>query len=275
MANYVTGTSDKNKDTALLLCILGGFFGLHQFYVGNIGKGLLYLCTFGLIGIGWIKDIFSLLFGSFTDNVGMPLRAKKDTNKSNSTNKHTTIINNGPSIDFTDQLRKLNDLKDDGVLTQEEFDLKKKELLNTTQSTNENNIDIEKLFLKHPIRNILITFFILIIIISTSKSILNLQRTQPINNINNSNIVNSESYIDTNDFKESVRSVLQYHEDISNNIVNEAEATGSWLAYNLNIKLYSGLEKKIYYYAMYGEEKYIEEYGNNDLNEVKEFINNL
>ena len=74
MTNYVTQTSDKNKKTALLLCSFGGFLGLHQFYVGKIGKGLLYLFTFGLFFIGWIVDIIKIASGSFLDNVGAPLR---------------------------------------------------------------------------------------------------------------------------------------------------------------------------------------------------------
>ena len=39
--NYVTNSSDKSRGTALVLCIIGGMFGLHQFYVGRIGKGIL------------------------------------------------------------------------------------------------------------------------------------------------------------------------------------------------------------------------------------------
>jgi len=74
MANYVTQTSDKKKSTALILCILGGLFGLHQFYVGCIGKGILYLFTGGIFGIGWIVDIIKIATGSFKDNVGAPLR---------------------------------------------------------------------------------------------------------------------------------------------------------------------------------------------------------
>ena len=70
MAHYQTITSDKNKDTALIMCVLGGWFGLHQYYVGNIG-----LCM-----IGWILDIFKILLGSFRDNVGAPLRATKQQN---------------------------------------------------------------------------------------------------------------------------------------------------------------------------------------------------
>lgn len=75
MANYQTSTSDKSKSKALLLCIFLGFFGVHQFYVGKIGTGLLYLFTGGLFGFGWIIDIIKCLTGSFRDNVGAPLRA--------------------------------------------------------------------------------------------------------------------------------------------------------------------------------------------------------
>lgn len=75
MANYVTGTSDKKKSVALILCIFGGIFGLHYFYVGRFGKGILYFFTVGIFMFGWIKDIFVILFGNFRDNVGAPLRA--------------------------------------------------------------------------------------------------------------------------------------------------------------------------------------------------------
>lgn len=74
MANYTTITSDKSKNTALLCCIFGGLFGIHLFYVGRIGKGILYLCTGGILGIGWIIDIISIATGSFRDNAGAPLR---------------------------------------------------------------------------------------------------------------------------------------------------------------------------------------------------------
>ena len=73
-SNYATITSDKNKKTALLLCIFGGYFGLHMFYVGRIGRGILYLCTGGLFFIGWLIDIISIAAGSFRDSSGAPLR---------------------------------------------------------------------------------------------------------------------------------------------------------------------------------------------------------
>lgn len=51
----------KSKWVAFALCLLGGEIGLHKFYEGKIGMGILYLCTFGLCGIGWIVDIIKIL----------------------------------------------------------------------------------------------------------------------------------------------------------------------------------------------------------------------
>lgn len=53
---------EKNKWVALLLCIFLGYFGVHKFYEGKILLGIVYLCTFGLFGIGWVIDCISLLF---------------------------------------------------------------------------------------------------------------------------------------------------------------------------------------------------------------------
>ena len=52
----------KNKETAYILwaCGLVGLMGLHRFYLGKIGTGLLWFFTLGLFGIGWIVDGFTL-----------------------------------------------------------------------------------------------------------------------------------------------------------------------------------------------------------------------
>lgn len=51
----------KNKWVAFFLCFFLGAIGAHKFYEGKIGMGILYICTFGLFGIGWLFDLIALL----------------------------------------------------------------------------------------------------------------------------------------------------------------------------------------------------------------------
>lgn len=66
--------SSKSKIVALLLCIFLGALGIHRFYVGKVGTGILYFFTFGLFGFGWLIDIILIAVGSFKDNFDLPLR---------------------------------------------------------------------------------------------------------------------------------------------------------------------------------------------------------
>lgn len=70
----VPGVSRKKRMTALLLCIFLGEFGVHRFYVGKIGTGLLYLFSLGLFGVGWLIDIIRIAAGAFRDEFYLPLR---------------------------------------------------------------------------------------------------------------------------------------------------------------------------------------------------------
>ena len=60
--NVVGYGRPKNKWTAFSLCLFLGPLGAHKFYEGKVGMGILYLCTAGLFGIGWVIDTISLLF---------------------------------------------------------------------------------------------------------------------------------------------------------------------------------------------------------------------
>jgi hypothetical protein len=50
----------KSKQTAIVLCLIFGWFGAHKFYEEKIGWGLFYLFTFGGFWVGWIIDLFVL-----------------------------------------------------------------------------------------------------------------------------------------------------------------------------------------------------------------------
>ena len=52
---------ERNKWVAFFLCLFLGFFGVHRFYEGKIGTGILYLFTLGLVGFGWLIDCIILL----------------------------------------------------------------------------------------------------------------------------------------------------------------------------------------------------------------------
>lgn len=45
---------------ALMLFTLIGLAGIQHFYMGKIGRGILWLLTFGLLGVGTIVDIFTV-----------------------------------------------------------------------------------------------------------------------------------------------------------------------------------------------------------------------
>ncbi len=60
-AGIAPGCRMVNKWVSFWLCVFLGYLGAHKFYEGKIGMGILYMCTAGLFGIGWILDIFTIL----------------------------------------------------------------------------------------------------------------------------------------------------------------------------------------------------------------------
>ena len=65
--------SEKSRGVAAVLCFFFGTLGIHRFYVGKIGTGLLWMFTLGFFGIGDIIDFFMIICGSFKDSEGRKL----------------------------------------------------------------------------------------------------------------------------------------------------------------------------------------------------------
>ncbi|MDX1456179.1 MAG: TM2 domain-containing protein [Marinobacter sp.] len=66
-------TSDKKILPAFLMCFFLGCFGVHRFYVGKIGTGLLQIVTLGGLGIWALIDWIMIMCGAFTDKQGNKL----------------------------------------------------------------------------------------------------------------------------------------------------------------------------------------------------------
>lgn len=66
--------SRKTMVSAALLCFFLGAFGIHRFYVGKIGTGILMLLTLGGFGIWALIDFVRIIVGSFKDKQGLPLQ---------------------------------------------------------------------------------------------------------------------------------------------------------------------------------------------------------
>jgi len=60
----------SNWLTCLLLCIFLGYLGVHRFYIGKIGTGILMLVTLGGCGVWYIIDMVMIIAGKFKDSDG-------------------------------------------------------------------------------------------------------------------------------------------------------------------------------------------------------------
>jgi TM2 domain-containing membrane protein YozV len=67
--------SEKGFVPTLLLCFFLGILGVHRFYVGKIGTGILMLLTLGGLGIWSLIDFIIIAVGSFKDKHGLLIKA--------------------------------------------------------------------------------------------------------------------------------------------------------------------------------------------------------
>lgn len=114
----VSSANYKDPTTMLIVSLFLGGLGIDRFMLGDTGMGVLKLLTGGCFGILTIIDWFSITektrqfnFNLFNEAIEMNGSiVSKDSNN-------------------IEEIKKYKQLLDSGVITQEEFDTKKKELL--------------------------------------------------------------------------------------------------------------------------------------------------
>lgn len=82
--------STKSKKIDLLLCLFLGVFGIHRFYERKIVTGIIYLFTFGFLGLGVLIDLIQIICGCRTDKNKLPIG--KPTSKNRTIIKTISIV---------------------------------------------------------------------------------------------------------------------------------------------------------------------------------------
>lgn len=113
----------KDKTTAALLALFLGGIGIHRFYLGKSISGVFYLLFFWTLVPAFIAFIEALLlFGMSKENFDFeynPEYARKEYQKKKE----------NMSLNRLKMLNELYELKQKGIITEEEFEIKKKKLI--------------------------------------------------------------------------------------------------------------------------------------------------
>lgn len=62
--------SPRSKTVMLILCIIFGAFGVHDFYGGKIFAAFVKMLTANWFCVGWIIDIIKIASGDYKDGAG-------------------------------------------------------------------------------------------------------------------------------------------------------------------------------------------------------------
>jgi TM2 domain-containing membrane protein YozV len=109
----------KNKIAAGLLGIFLGAFGAHHFYLGNTGRGILYFLLFWTIIIPIIGLVEGIMLITMTDEAF-------DAEYNNGV-RYNHSFNSPRGV--ADELRELHRLKQEGIISEAEFEQQKRKLL--------------------------------------------------------------------------------------------------------------------------------------------------
>ncbi len=110
--------AEKNRFTAAVLAMLLGLFGVHKFYLGRPAAGIVYLLFFwtGITGmIGFVEGVLYLVQGDSEFNRKFNPRLAVEPQK---------FLG-----DPIETLRRLEALRQEGLISDEEFEEKRRKLI--------------------------------------------------------------------------------------------------------------------------------------------------
>jgi len=121
--------SEKDWLVTLLFSIFLGCLGIHRFYVGKIGTGILWLLTGGCLGIGALVDIIMIATENFKDEENKLIVQDQRKNPRPAYAYANSGQTKSARDEALDQLEKLAKLRDSGAISQEEYEQKKAAIL--------------------------------------------------------------------------------------------------------------------------------------------------
>lgn len=107
----------KSKTTAAILAFFLGGIGVHRFYLGQTGRGILYLLFCWTFIPAVIAFVDFIIFLTMSD----------DAFNQKYNNGQVAGVSGG--VNTAEELGKLHELKEKGVISDQEFELRKAKLL--------------------------------------------------------------------------------------------------------------------------------------------------
>ena len=108
----------SRRTTYILLALFLGLFGIHKFYVGKNAQGIIYLLLTTLFCWTFIVPIIIGIIALFDLIVALASTDKEFNERYKVEGENLT--------DYLLELAKLKTLKDDGTISEDEFETKKK-----------------------------------------------------------------------------------------------------------------------------------------------------